>query len=430
MTTSKRSARSNRRIWFVLHSWAGLTAGLMLFVICWSGTVAVFAHEIDWLLNPAIRASTAPEDIPFLKAGAAVQSAHSHWRITEINAPRYHGFAIEVLVTSEADVRRRVYVDPVTFEVLGDTSQLNVQRFFRSFHMALFEASYFSVLGIPIGYLMVLVFAFPLLLSMMAPLFFYRRWWRGFFKLETRRGRRVFWSDVHKLSGVWSLWFIALICITSFWYLAEWFVPYAELPRSPELATVETLPLERLMEIAESAFPELNVTRVGLYAMDQHVLYLTGHDGTALTRGGAYLGLDTRTGELVDRFHSGDSGLMYRLIETVDVLHFGTFAGLWSQLLYAVFGLALSGLTLSGAYLQARRQAGKSDPRSLRAPVALAYATTIALLLMACLSGWSKLKGYGAHGQFPDVTSPVLVFLSAWIITTLAVLSVWVAKLR
>ena len=64
-----------RRDWFTWHSWTGLTAGLLLFVFCWSGTLAVFSREIDWLLNPAIRADAAGGVLPWGRAQAALSEA-------------------------------------------------------------------------------------------------------------------------------------------------------------------------------------------------------------------------------------------------------------------------------------------------------------------------------------------------------------------
>ncbi|MEM6542230.1 MAG: PepSY-associated TM helix domain-containing protein, partial [Bacteroidota bacterium] len=40
---------------FSIHGWLGLNTGLLLFVICFSGTFATLSNEIDWLLNPEIR---------------------------------------------------------------------------------------------------------------------------------------------------------------------------------------------------------------------------------------------------------------------------------------------------------------------------------------------------------------------------------------
>src|SRR3546814_4595187 len=63
---------------------------------------------------------------------------------------------------------------------------------------------------------------FVLAASLVTSLIFYKRFWRGFFKLQTHRGAKVFWSDLHKLTGLWGLWFVTLIAVTGIWYLAEW----------------------------------------------------------------------------------------------------------------------------------------------------------------------------------------------------------------
>jgi uncharacterized iron-regulated membrane protein len=402
----------------------------MLFVICWSGTIAVFSHEIDWLLNPDLRAQPLNGEVPFVEAKAVVEAARPGWEIQEIKAPRYRGFAMEVLANAEPDVTHRIYVDPVTLQVLGDTSYFNVQRFFRSFHMALFEADFIYVLGIPIGYFVVLLFAFPLLASMVTPLVFYRRWWRSFFKLETGKGATALWSGIHKLTGVWSLWFIALMCLTSFWYLAEWFIPYPDAPEAPDVQKTEMLDADVLLARAEQAFPELQIQSLGFYAANANVFYASGQDGTALTRGRAHVALDIRTGEVLDLYHQGRSGIVARLMETVDVLHFGTFGGLWSQMLYFFFGLFLSALCLTGAYLQAGRQARKKHPTAIRNPVLGAYGGTIALILLAVIGGWQQVGNEVTYGGWPEFANAATAFVVAWCVTTIGILTIWMCTLR
>jgi uncharacterized iron-regulated membrane protein len=417
-----------RRTYFAWHSWIGLTFGLMLFVICWSGTMAVFSHEIDWLLNPDLRANVADTPIDWQAAHDAVRAAYPDWAIREINAPRHAGFAMEVLAQPEPDKDFRVYVDPVTYQVLGDTSYFNVQRFFRSFHMSLFDGGGVEIAGVPLGYFAVGLMGVPLLISLITPLIFYKRWWRGFFKLERGKGAKIFWSDLHKLTGLWSMLVGVLIAVTGIWYLVEWWTPEASYYQPEQEIAAPYLPVERLVSIAQEARTDLDIRSLYLPASNEGFFHAVGQDGTLLVRDSASVVINGATGMVVDTTSPSQTSLYFRWIDTADPLHFGNFAGLWSQALYFVFGLGLSGLALTGAYLQAKRQERRA-PLKNRKPILAAYTITVSLLLYAAFSGAIEIKAYGESGQWPDVALPVTMFISIWSGGTIAALTIWMRKL-
>lgn len=65
--------------------------------------------------------------------------------------------------------------------------------------------------------------------------------------------------------------------------------------------------------------------------------------------------IDPVTHQIVGRRTAHLMGAGERIVHTVDPLHFGTFGGLATRLLWAVFGLVLTGLAASGAYLYVKR---------------------------------------------------------------------------
>jgi uncharacterized iron-regulated membrane protein len=424
-------ASGARRIWFSVHSWLGLSCGLLLFIVCWSGTIAVLSHEIDWLLDDRISAQPTPDSLKWQPIEDAVKARYPGWRITEISVPLHDGFAVEVLAEPVADNPHRIYVDPASAKVLGHTSYLNVQRFFRSFHMALFDTGNLSLFGVTLGYLLVVLLAFPLLASMITSLVFYKRWWRGFLTLTIGRGPKAFWSSAHKMIGVWSLWLVFVIGTTGVWYLAEWYIPYPEEPQTQTIVPASPpLTLDQLVEKAKVNYPALRVKGISNWE-NANTMWLDGHDGSLLVRDrAASIGIDRYTGAIVEIRKPGDLSALDRWAETADVIHFGTWGGLASKILYFVFGLLLSALVLTGAYLHVKRQERQHGPKRMRGAVLAAYAATLGIIGYAIWGGYHEIRDYGLNGQFPVVAWPTQAFLIGWCVVTLGILSVWVAKLR
>jgi uncharacterized iron-regulated membrane protein len=424
-----------RRRWFEIHSWLGVFAGQLLFVICWSGTVAVFAHEIDGLLDTRTHVP-ATAAVHWEKLAETVDARHPDAERYTLRAPPRPGQAAIAIVDTPTQSMQRIYLDPATGEWRGVTSYFTVQRFFRSLHMSLFDLGS----GRLWGYYLVCAFSIVLLVSALTPLVFYRRWWRRFTKLEIGRGAHVFWSDVHKLFGVWSLAFAFLMALTGLWYLVEFFDVSLGYPEAPAIGaaadSTNPRPLGEIVAAAEAAWPALQVTGVtpakGSFWGD--VVHVEGQAGAWLVRDRAnYLLLDPRTGTVLHRHDIAGVGWPARWVDTVDPLHFGDFGGLWSKAIWFAFGLLLSALMLTGAYLHVqRRLAGRR--RGIWRGTAITTAATVAVLAIAAWGGWSEFVSYGptvgGETVAPEVPVAVGAFVIAWCALTLAILGLWALSVR
>lgn len=419
-----------RRTWFRWHGWIGLTAGLLMFVVCWSGTIAVFSREIDLALDPGLSAAPRTERVAWGTFERNIAAEHPDWWLMQMTASHGPGTTLEAWAQDEAGVTWRVHGDPANGAVIATRSLFGVQRFFRSFHMALFVETW-PILGVPLGDWIVGLLSIPLLASLVTALIFYRRFWRGFVHVQWRKGSKVLWSDVHKLAGVWSLWFVLAIGLTGLWYLAERHLPAGpEPPPAQASKDPRRLPIAELVARAEAAHPELKINAVILRDFDLGLFEVHGRDGAALVRNrAARVWLDARNGHVLRVQRSSDLDAYARWIETADPVHFGDFAGLWSEVPWFVFGLALSGLCLSGAYLQAKRQERQVGSK-YRGPVLAAYCVTVACLLLSAWFGYKEIVSYGSGGGAPVVPAGASAFIAAWTASTLGILTLWMRWVR
>jgi len=359
-----------RRLWsqktlFFIHGVLGIKLAILMAVICLSGAIATVSHEIDWLLNPAIRIEPrADKPAGWGALHEAVRRAHPDWHVWWLKAPLYPSFAAEVVATPPSGQMRRLYVDPYTAVVQGETTFFNVQRFFRSFHMGLFLPR--------VGIYVVSFFGFVLLGSLVTGLLVYKKFWRGFFRWRMGKGARIFWGDAHKLMGVWSIPFTAIIALTGIWYFVEMAMYDADRSLEgpdPKIAQEvlaaygpippERQPLDALVRRARAAFPELDIRSIYMPADPRDAIRFDGQTGAILVRDRANrVYLNPYSGAVMQVQRAEELGLARRWVDTADELHFGTFGnlgGLATKLLWLVFGLLLTGMVLSGSWLWLRR---------------------------------------------------------------------------
>ncbi|MDC8832495.1 PepSY-associated TM helix domain-containing protein [Alteromonas gilva] len=431
---AKKIRLPTKKRWLDWHSFVGVTTGMLLFVICWSGTFATVSMELDWLLNPAMRVAKhqATSD-DMLAAYKVTQVAMPQAKILSIDklASEYHPLTVTIITEQKAI--QHVLVDPATAEIIDTLSFLTVSRFFRDFHMSLF-----GFYGI--GKYVVCLFSVTLLASLISGLMFYKRWWRRFWEKPKGKEPRALWSSIHRLSGLWALWFVVIMGLTGLWYLFEQSrldmldgtfsytdsIKTASIRLPPPQKGVE-LPLETLVSSALRAMPDLDVRNItpnrGGYT------YITGQTDSVLVRDRSNkIYVDPTTSDVAYAQKASDLPAYWYWSNMADPIHFGNFGGWITKMLWVIFGLVMSFLSLSGTWMYVKRNAAKSSPAGARRMAVSVYTSLIVVcltLIMAVIR--IQMLGPEIEGvrHFPNIYMSVQIFLASWTLVTVAICFSW-----
>ncbi|NRA53917.1 MAG: PepSY domain-containing protein [Gammaproteobacteria bacterium] len=386
----------NRAKWFKVHSWVGFKFSIFICFVLITGTLAVFSHEIDWLTNPAMRTDTSSvKSTNWAAIYQKVKQQQPNKKLLHIKAPLDPWFSVELVYLQNESSYHRNFFHPSSGQYLGEGRWYNWQRFFRMAHRHLMLP---TIIGIPI----VSSVAMGMMLSLITSLVIYRKWWRGLFRMPRRSHRKFFWGDVHRLAGVWSLWFVLIIAVTGIWYLVEVLGLRATYPErgttldqslntaletnldtsldtnlnttaqqtTEQKKVASVMPsvavFNQMLATTRLEFPALEITKVFFPQHAGDGVLFQGQASAILVRARAnMISFDPRSGEQLALNRGVDLSLHARISEAADPLHFGTFAGLPSKIIYFVFGVILSTLAVSGTYLYGMRIArvNKADPK-------------------------------------------------------------------
>ena len=281
-----------------------------------------------------------------------------------------------------------MFINPYNGEIQGLSQYLNVRRFLREMHRNL-------MLPTPIGIPIVSTMAFLLLISLITGLLVYKKFWRNFFKLPSKRNLAAFWSGLHRLLGVWSIWFILLVFVTSFWYLYESLGGRA--PSYRNVLAVHnnsglSLNYHAMQKIAQQANPNLTVTQIIPASNPNRPALFYGETDELLVRARAnFIAINTVTGEVVDQANTEQLSIHQKISEMADPLHFGTFGGLVSRIIWFVFGLILTLLSISAMRLYSLKLISSFEPhisawKRFKNRLGLWYWLSISLILLAFIA--------------------------------------------
>lgn len=419
-----------KQSFFKLHSWIGTRLSILFFIVCFSGTLATLSHEMDWLFNPAMRASPQGELAPRNEIRDNLKEKYPEAEFTFWMRPD-EPYLSDIIYLVEKGERSYVFANRYTGEIQGQ-GQLSFQRFFRDLH-------YFLFIPNNIGHFTVLIFGFLLLISLITALLFYKKWWRKLFELQTGKGSLVLFRSLHRLVGLWSVPFSILFSITGIWYFLER-ANVNELsdqvnPDAPKLERqVETpsevnpsysIDYDRAVAVAEVQIPGLVVGDLIPPGDLDSPIYLTGHSGEPLVRQRANrVYLDPVSYEVVKVQNAEQIPTAMWLNDIADPLHFGAWGGLLTKIIWFVFGLGISSLILTGIWITFKRNAIKRKKKKRKVMGVWTYINWGVFLIFMGFMYEHLLGNYGA-------ATSILVWISlGWLLFLFLTWYIFIFRLK
>ena len=396
---SRMSKKSRSKLWFLVHSWLALPIWFFVLIVCVTGTLAVVSQEIVWLANPDVRASKPSNDALPLSYDAilrAIHQAEPDTRVENIRMPEESHFALTADVSYPDGRSVSVYVNPYTGVIQGISPAFDFQAFTRALH-GWWLVPFTN--GFSWGWYLVSALGLPMLVSLITGLVVYKKFWKGFLRptLRIRQGARIFWGDFHRLSGIWSIWFIAVISVTGTWFLIQAILFDNQISISSE-PIVPVIAREHVPTQADGTPPPtigvdqaIRLMTEKVPGFDASYVMLPGNAYTHLSvMGRGWYPLMYQTANInpytgsVDTTHLlSDRTTLEFVTESMRPLHTGDFGGIWIKLIWCFFGLLLSMMVLSGLLIWTKRTAQataaalKRDTRAASRQNGQPVATTI-----------------------------------------------------
>lgn len=358
---------------FKLHSWMALVAFVPLLIICVSGSILVFKHEIDAaLMEDRVRVSAegrARQSLDALRG--SVNQSFPDYEVVGWHLFQDPGRADQIyLIRHGGSDWFYTLLDPYTGALLAQPQGLT--HYFTDW---LLELHYTLLLGDP-GLAITSVFSVLLCLLGITGLVLYRKFWKRFFTLRWNARLIVYFSDLHKMTGVIAAPILLIVGFTGAWWNITHFAHelrehasgeehYAMAGRlySDELslqalhddttlrvkgfqATYITMPWE----------PGVNITFWG----DVH------SGNPLLSQYASHVTYDAQRGEFIQASDIRSAGLGTKVVDSYRRLHFGNFAGLASRVLWCAVGLSPLLLSITGIYIWYRRREKRRAARIKR----------------------------------------------------------------
>ncbi len=408
--TQKTTWQKVRKLFNDIHLWLGLSSGLIVIAVCFSGTVYVFNTELTEKAAShlyKVKAVTGQERIPADSLIEKVKTA-SGGTIIAITIPDDLNRTYQFNVKKEGDNTRggiAYMVNPYTGDIVGNSKEKNATKEFMSTLFSLhrwmlldkveepiIKGTTNRELGSMITGWATIIFTLGCITGMI--IWFPKKIknWRQGLKVKWKAGWKRVNHDLHNSLAFYALFFLLLMGLTGPQWSFEWYRTGLQKTLGtykPKDAPKEKTPKSKLP--ADSIpFASLSVT--GYLKEADKVLSYPGNytitlptDSTAATvvsktkvgffapAAGDRLTLDQYNGKILKTDIFKDKPFNERIAGSIKALHVGNVYGTFTKIIYFIACLIATSLPVTGTLiwwnkLKKKKRRNKADAMKINAP--------------------------------------------------------------
>ena len=373
------------------HSWLGIMVGGMMYLVCLSGTLAVFYEEFERWEQPYVEEFREVD--PEVADAAFNRVLASDIRIT----PHMY-----LVLPTESVPRLRIATEDQSWFLNADGSLAEAER--NDWTEMLLDLHLY--LHLPESWGMILVSALGAMLCalIISGLVAHPKIFKDAFNFRTKGSRHLEQADIHNRLSVWGVPFHLMIAITGAYFglALPILAAFADARYDGDREAVIAAVFGREPELDQPAGPlaiESALRQMKTIAPEVTPFLITAHDVGEPNRffsvSAAHPGrmiysenyLFDASGNFLrtDGFSDGEAGK--QAVYSIYRLHFGHFGGLPIKFLYGLLGLALTVVSVTGINVWLARRRTRDYLNDVwvsivwGAPVALAVSAVTQILL-------------------------------------------------
>lgn len=347
-----------RDINFFIHRYLGLIVALILVIVGLTGSILVFQREIDHFLVHRQVGNIVPsrERVPVEVVLNKIKSAYSSQpdiKVESIDIPKLANDPYQVWF-SRNDKWTEVFIHPYTAAILG------TREWEKTILGVTFQLHYQLLAG-ETGTIIVGIAALFLLILSITGFILWPGWLKlvAGFKIKLKAHIKRLNFDIHKVVGIISVVFLAMIAFTGFCWNFNGFtypVIYAvtRTPKPPELvsqvvAGKQSISVTQAMQIADAALNGAATTYISIPTKPEGVFRVNKkfpQEKEDFGRSRVYI--DQYTGQVLRIRDERNLPLGEKVLDSFTPMHYGTFGGLTTRIFYVFIGLAPLILSVTG----------------------------------------------------------------------------------
>ncbi|MFN6541181.1 MAG: PepSY-associated TM helix domain-containing protein [Nostoc sp. EkiNYC01] len=365
------NSKKIRDLTFILHRYVGLAVGLVLIIVGLTGSLLVFEQDFDHLaiaqqyghITPQKEQLSPESVVNIIQARYAARSDLKLFRIYLPDAP--DAPYIGQLASTDGH-RTEVFVNPYTGKIMG-------QRLWDQTLIGIMLNLHYTLMAGETGIIIVGITALLMCILSITGLILWPGWRRlitGFkIKLDAHPKRANF--DIHKVAGIITVVFLFFTGFTGFCWnfydltepiiYAVTFTPKLSEPVSQPIFGKSILNLTQQLKIANAALPGAITKSIYFPDKPENALQIRMKlPQENIEYGNSNVYLDQYSGKVLRVDNGLKLSLGDRVLNSFVPLHYGTFWGLPSRILYVFVGLAPFILFITGFVMWRYRYQAKT----------------------------------------------------------------------